>query len=90
MGMRIGDMLDNATPQIQQVDHCRQTIPASKLPFWAGQMWGNPRWPTPSLARDRNIVSTVPGTTRDPVDSIIRYHGEELGADRYRRAAETE
>jgi GTP-binding protein len=30
------------------------------------------------LGEDRVIVSATPGTTRDAVDTIIRYHGEEI------------
>lgn len=30
------------------------------------------------LKEDRNIVSNIPGTTRDSVDSLLKYHGEEF------------
>ncbi|HUU29774.1 MAG TPA: ribosome biogenesis GTPase Der [archaeon] len=30
------------------------------------------------LGEDRMLVSEVPGTTRDPVDTVIRYHGRSL------------
>ncbi len=30
------------------------------------------------FGEDRVVVSDVPGTTRDPVDSTLRYHGKEL------------
>lgn len=30
------------------------------------------------LKEDRNIVTNIPGTTRDSIDSVIKYHGESL------------
>jgi GTP-binding protein len=30
------------------------------------------------LGYDRNIVTDVPGTTRDSIDSVLKYHGEEI------------
>jgi len=30
------------------------------------------------LQEDRHIVTDVPGTTRDPIDAVLRSHGEEL------------
>src|SRR5690606_10542233 len=30
------------------------------------------------LKEDRNIVTDIPGTTRDSIDSVIKYHGEEI------------
>ena len=30
------------------------------------------------LGEDRSIVTDIPGTTRDSVDSVLKYHGEEI------------
>ncbi|MCB0724113.1 MAG: ribosome biogenesis GTPase Der [Ignavibacteriae bacterium] len=30
------------------------------------------------LKEDRNIVTDIPGTTRDSIDSILKYHGEDV------------
>jgi len=30
------------------------------------------------LQEDRQIVTDLPGTTRDPIDAILKYHGEEI------------
>lgn len=30
------------------------------------------------LKEDRNIVTDIPGTTRDSIDSVIKYHGEDI------------
>ncbi len=30
------------------------------------------------LGADRHIVTELPGTTRDPIDTVVRYHGEEI------------
>ena len=30
------------------------------------------------LGYDRSIVTDIPGTTRDSVDSVLKYYGEEI------------
>ena len=30
------------------------------------------------LQEDRHIVTNIPGTTRDPIDAILKYYGEEI------------
>ncbi|MCB0703052.1 MAG: ribosome biogenesis GTPase Der [Candidatus Kapaibacterium sp.] len=30
------------------------------------------------LGKERNIVTDIPGTTRDSIDSVVKYHGEEI------------
>ncbi len=30
------------------------------------------------IGQERSIVTPIPGTTRDPIDSIYKYHGEEI------------
>ena len=30
------------------------------------------------LSEDRHIVTEIPGTTRDPIDAVVRFHGEEI------------
>jgi GTP-binding protein len=30
------------------------------------------------LGENRHIVTEIPGTTRDPIDTVIRYHGEDI------------
>ncbi|MCK5573068.1 MAG: ribosome biogenesis GTPase Der, partial [Bacteroidetes bacterium] len=30
------------------------------------------------LQKDRHIVTDIPGTTRDPIDTVLKYHGEEI------------
>ena len=37
------------------------------------------------IGEERVIVSDVPGTTRDAIDTNIRYHGQRPGAHRHRR-----
>ena len=30
------------------------------------------------LQEDRHIVTEIPGTTRDPIDAVLKYYGEEF------------
>ncbi len=46
--------------------------PAS--PSSAGRTSGSPRWSTGCCGRSGSLVSDMPGTTRDAVDSLLRWH----------------
>ncbi|MDH4069579.1 MAG: ribosome biogenesis GTPase Der [Ignavibacteria bacterium] len=77
MGLRVGDMLDTATfdiPAVSAVDNDARL----KIAIVGRPNVGKSSLVNSLLGTTRNIVSGVPGTTRDPVDSVIKYHGEEL------------
>ena len=42
------------------------------------------------LGSERMIVSDIPGTTRDAIDSVIQYEGKSLCLHRHRRPKEKE
>ncbi len=77
MGQRIGDMLDNATREVPATEVV-ESDERLKIAILGRPNVGKSSLANAMLGKNRNIVSAVPGTTRDPVDSIIKYHGEEL------------
>jgi len=77
MGVRTGDMLDLITLGLKHetggvVDE------RLKIAVVGRPNVGKSSFVNALLQQDRNIVTEIPGTTRDPIDSILRYHGEEM------------
>jgi GTP-binding protein len=72
-GRSLGDMLDQMVKQIKQV----QTIPkpeeAIKLSIVGRENVGKSSFANTLLGKNRSIVTTIPGTTRDPIDSLLNY-----------------
>lgn len=77
VGRKSGDLLDKITEDISadQNDEESSTIKFAII--------GRPNVGKSSLTNaitqtNRNIVTDIPGTTRDSVDTIIKYHGKEI------------
>jgi GTP-binding protein len=77
MGLRIGDMLDHATGEIPSSPSA-ETDTRLKIAILGRPNVGNSSLANALLGKKRNIVSARPGTTRDPVDSVLKYHGQDL------------
>jgi len=77
MGLRTGDLLDLIIKDIpapdEEAEDTRLKIAIIGRPNVGKSMFVNAL-----LRKNRNIVTDIPGTTRDPIDSVLRYHGEEL------------
>lgn len=78
MGRNIGDLLDKVVehlPENGQIDDEADTLHIAII--------GRPNVGKSSLVNallgsERTIVTDIPGTTRDSIDSVVRYHGEEI------------
>jgi len=77
MGLRIGDLLDTATGDIPESATGDEDT-RLKIAILGKPNVGKSSLVNAMLGANRAIVSNVPGTTRDPVDSILKYHGEEV------------
>jgi GTPase len=78
VGRKSGDLLDLITSYINDDDS--EETDSSSIKF---AIIGRPNVGKSSLSNaltqsNRNIVTDIPGTTRDPVDSIVKYHGKEI------------
>jgi GTP-binding protein len=77
VGRRVGDMLDVVTRDIPPMDSGERD-PRLKIAVIGKPNVGKSSFVNALLQEDRHIVTPIPGTTRDPVDAILRYYGEEL------------
>ena len=53
----------------------RRTRTSSTSRWWAGPTWASPRWSIGCWARSATSWRRRPGTTRDAIDSLLRYRG---------------
>jgi GTPase len=78
IGRRVGDLLDIIAQDIPAVEAQEQQDPRLKIAVIGKPNVGKSSFVNALLQEDRHIVTDIPGTTRDPIDAILRYHGEEL------------
>lgn len=72
-GRSIGDMLDQIVKQIKKVSQPSRPIQAIKLAVVGKENVGKSSFVNTLLGKTRSIVTTIPGTTRDPIDSLLNY-----------------
>ncbi|MBX3007702.1 MAG: ribosome biogenesis GTPase Der [Melioribacteraceae bacterium] len=77
-GRNLGDLLDDLNSALKFPDE--NEIPDARLHL---SIIGKPNVGKSSLVNallgyDRSIVTNIPGTTRDSIDSILKYYGEEI------------
>lgn len=76
-GRKIGDMLDLITSEIPKHEKIEKEE-RLKLAVVGKPNVGKSSFVNALLGVDRNIVTPIPGTTRDPIDSILTRYGEEI------------
>jgi len=76
-GRRIGDLLDVITQAIPASEE-ETTDTRLKIAIIGKPNVGKSSLVNALLQEDRHIVTEIPGTTRDPIDAVLKYYGEEL------------
>jgi GTP-binding protein len=76
-GRKIGDMLDILVSDLPKRDRSGKDE-RLKLAVVGKPNVGKSSFVNALLGLDRNIVTPIPGTTRDPIDSILKRYGEEI------------
>ena len=76
-GRQIGDFLDAVTAHIAiepQPPHEQRL----RIAVVGKPNVGKSSLVNALLGKKRQVVTDIPGTTRDPIDSVLKYHGEEI------------
>jgi GTP-binding protein len=78
VGRKVGDMLDVVTAGFAASGAEGEEDGRLKLAIIGKPNVGKSSLVNALLQQDRHIVTPIPGTTRDPIDTILRFHGEEI------------
>ena len=77
-GRKIGDLLDLITGAMSTVETIDDGETRLKIAVIGKPNVGKSSFVNALLGEERHIVTSIPGTTRDPIDAILRYQGEEI------------
>jgi GTP-binding protein len=76
-GRNIGDLLEEVTERFSEQAETEED-PRLKIAIVGRPNVGKSSLVNSLLGEERSIVTDVPGTTRDSIDSILKYYGEEI------------
>ncbi len=77
-GRTIGDFLDTVTRDFPKDGSVEEDTRRLKLAIVGKPNVGKSSLVNALLGKQRHIVTDIPGTTRDAIDSILRFHGREI------------
>jgi GTP-binding protein len=77
LGRKIGDLLDLVTKGAGAAEE-EEADTRLKLAVVGKPNVGKSSFVNALLQEDRHIVTEIPGTTRDSIDAVLKYYGEEI------------
>ncbi len=75
-GRQSGDLLDAVVSRVKKVDLPPEDDDLIRLAIIGRENVGKSSLVNTLLAQTRSIVTDIPGTTRDPVDSVLKYKNQ--------------
>ncbi|MDR3609568.1 MAG: ribosome biogenesis GTPase Der [Ignavibacteriaceae bacterium] len=76
-GRNIGDLLDVITADLPMKEEEEESLKL-KIAIVGRPNVGKSSLANALLGEDRSIVTDIPGTTRDSLDSVLKYYGQEI------------
>jgi len=76
-GRNLGDLLDEVTAGFSEEESLEED-PRLKIAIVGRPNVGKSSLVNSLLGEERSIVTDIPGTTRDSIDTILKYYGEEI------------
>lgn len=77
-GRNVGDLLDELFTVVEYNPEDEEEDTRLKIAIVGRPNSGKSSLTNALLGFDRSIVTNIPGTTRDSINSILKYHGEEI------------
>ena len=78
LGRKIGDFLDEVTKEFREVAEYDDQDKRLKIAVVGKPNVGKSSFVNAIIGKKRHIVTPIPGTTRDAIDSILKYQNEEI------------